>query len=99
GGPIPDVLTLQRRASSKRAPEGKSGIAVLTAMPQARFVRRAEVDAYARRADRIAIRHPLGHVVAVLEIVSPGNKDSRNALRAFVEKAMALLHQGIHLLV
>jgi hypothetical protein len=38
-------------------------------------------------------------VVAVLEIVSPGNKESRHALRAFVEKSVEFLRQGIHLLV
>ncbi len=36
---------------------------------------------------------------SVVEIVSPGNKSSRNALRAFVRKASDLLWQGIHLLV
>jgi hypothetical protein len=38
-------------------------------------------------------------VVAVIEIVSPGNKSSRNGLRAFVEKNLDFLRQGIHLLV
>lgn len=37
--------------------------------------------------------------MAVVEIVSPGNKVSRNALRTFVEKAADILNQGIHLLV
>ena len=31
--------------------------------------------------------------------MSPGNKSSRNALRAFVRKASDLIWQGIHLLV
>jgi hypothetical protein len=38
-------------------------------------------------------------VVCVIEIVSPGNKGSRSALRSFVEKAVDLLRQGVHLLV
>jgi hypothetical protein len=37
--------------------------------------------------------------VAVVEIVSPGNKSSRKALRAFVEKACDLLEEQIHLLI
>ena len=82
GGPIPDVVTLQRRAP-----------------PQARFVTSAESDPYARRANRIAIKHRLGQVVAVIEIVSPGNKGSTHALRSFVEKADELLRNGINLLV
>src|SRR5205807_7426558 len=37
-----------------------------------------------RRGNRIAIRQPLGRVVCVIELVSPGNKSSRSALRSFV---------------
>ena len=53
----------------------------------------------AARADRIAIRHRLGEIVCVIEIVSPGNKSGRAALRAFVEKSIECLRQGIHLLI
>jgi hypothetical protein len=35
----------------------------------------------------------------VLELVSPGNKSGRAALRAFVQKTVDFLRQGIHLLV
>jgi hypothetical protein len=66
---------------------------------RARFVMELEEDTYARRANRIRIQHRHGEVVAVLEIVSPGNKNSRNGLRAFVRKASDLIWQGIHLLV
>jgi hypothetical protein len=58
-----------------------------------------EEDTYARRANRIRIQHRHGQVVAVLEVVSPGNKHSLNALRAFVRKTSDLIWQGIHLLV
>jgi hypothetical protein len=58
-----------------------------------------EAARYARRANRIGIHHPLGHVVALIEIVSPGNKDTRHALKAIVEKSVAFLHSGIHLLI
>jgi len=37
--------------------------------------------------------------VAVIEIISPGNKDSRAALRDFVEKTLDLLRAGIHVLI
>ena len=37
----------------------------------------ATLDPYVRKANRIAIRHRLGRVVAVIEIVSPGNKGSQ----------------------
>ncbi len=47
----------------------------------------------------MAIKHRLGRVVAVIEIVSPENKSSVRAPRAFVEKAYRWLDRGIHLLV
>jgi hypothetical protein len=58
-----------------------------------------EKERYARKANRITIRHELGDVVAVIEIVSPGNKENRHAIRAFVEKAGELIRQGVNLLV
>lgn len=98
-GPIPDVITLQRRAAPGEPPYPAGGVAVAEAPPRARFVTSAEPDLYARKANRIAIKHRLGRVVAVIEIVSPGNKSSRHALRSFVEKAHELLRQGVNLLV
>lgn len=99
GGPIPDVLTLHRgpKNAGKREPSG--GLAVATAPPKACIVDEVEEDTYVRRANRIRIQHRHGQVVAVIEIVSPGNKNNRNALRAFVRKASDLIWQGIHLLV
>ena len=58
-----------------------------------------EPERYAKKADRIVVRHHYGKVIAVIEIVSPGNKGSRHAVRAFVDKATRLLEEGIHLLV
>src|SRR5947209_16986232 len=56
-----------------------------------RHALRADEEALVARGNRVAIRHPLGRVVCVIEIVSPGNKGSRSALRSFVEKAVDLL--------
>ena len=97
-GPIPDVLTLHLPGNSPADATG-GGIAVASQPPQTRFVHRAEIEVYARKADRITIRHRHGEVIAVVEIVSPGNKDTRNALRTFVDKATLLLRQGVHLLI
>jgi hypothetical protein len=99
GGPIPDVLTLQQTARKGEKRDDRGGTAVATAPPKARFVVKYEEDVYARRANRIKIQHRHGRIVAVIEIVSPGNKSSRNALRAFVRKASDLIWNGIHLLV
>lgn len=95
GRPIPDVVTLRTDASKHNS----GGIALATAPPSARVVAKFEKINYAKRADRIAIRHGRGEVVAIIEIVSPGNKDSRNAFRSFVEKAADILNQGVNLLV
>ena len=48
----------------------------------------------------MGIRHRTGdRVVALLEIVSPGNKEKRAAIDQFVEEAVAALSEGYHLLV
>jgi Protein of unknown function (DUF4058) len=96
GRPIPDVVTLQAR-EPKDGPAG--GIAVAAAPPTARVIARLERINYAKRANRVLIRHGLGKVVAIIEIVSPGNKESRHAIRSFVEKAADILSQGVNLLV
>jgi hypothetical protein len=98
-GPIPDVLTLNLSSGRGEPNWTASGLSVATAPPRARLVRRAEETIYVRKADRIAVRHRHGQVVAVIEIVSPGNKASKNELRTFVEKTSKLIMQGIHLLV
>jgi len=38
-------------------------------------------------------------LVAAIEIVSPGNKDRSEMVQAFVEKALLLLQDGVHLMV
>ena len=95
GRPIPDVVALQ----TSRPKGDPGGVAVATAPPTARMVARFQNSVYARRADRVVIRHGRGKVVAIIEVVSPGNKSSQNAYRTFVEKAADILNQGIHLLV
>jgi hypothetical protein len=95
GRPIPDVVTL-----TTREPKGEpGGIAVAKAPPTARIISRLEKVNYAKRADRVVIRHGRGKVVAIVEIVSPGNKDSRHAIRSFVEKAADIVNQGVNLVV
>jgi hypothetical protein len=100
GGPIPDVLTLRLAADNAEPSASRGGgLAVATIPPRTRHVRRNEVDIYARKADRITVRHRHGHVVAVVEIVSPGNKASRNELHAFIDKTTNFIRANVHLLV
>jgi hypothetical protein len=98
-GPIPDVLTLELAPESGVSHRTATGLAVASAPPRAELVQRAEDRIYARKANRIVVRHRYGQVVAVVEIVSPGNKASRNEFRTFVEKTSELIMQGVHLLV
>ncbi len=101
GGLGPDVLTLQRPGNGATPPgDVVGGIALATAPPPVQFRLRSEPDLYAARAKAVTIRHTSNHrVVAVLEIVSPGNKNSRHGLRAFLAKAVQLLQARIHLLI
>jgi len=100
GGPEPDVVTLQQNDFQLEGGDG--GAATMTESPpkpQTTFVMPVEVERYAAKANRIVIRHSLGKVVAVIELVSPGNKDSRHAICSFVEKAVDMLFDGINLLI
>jgi hypothetical protein len=97
----PDVLTLNLPVHGSLSAESASGgIAVADAPPKVRFHARTEVDIYARKAKAVVIRHRSGHkVIAMVEIVSPGNKSSQTELSAFVRKADQALLAGIHLLI
>jgi Protein of unknown function (DUF4058) len=98
-GPIPDVLTLRLSLESDHSYGPLPGVAVAAAPPRTRHVRRLEDKLYARKANRVTVRHRHGQIVAVIEIVSPGNKASKAELRAFVQKTSDLIAQGVHLLV
>jgi hypothetical protein len=104
GGLGQDVLTLPGSpngdpgAASSPSPAGGGGL--LLAPPKVRLTAEAELEFYRRKQSTVAVRHVSGdRVVAMVEVVSPGNKASRNALRSFVEKAAELLNKRIHLLI
>jgi len=96
----PDVLTLQdqRRADDKS--NGAGATLVLQARPQTRFMAQSESEFFRRKRSAIAVHHVSGdRIVAMIEIVSPGNKATRHAFQAFVNKACELLEHRIHLLI
>jgi hypothetical protein len=70
GRPIPDVVTLH----THEATGDPGGIAVAAAPPTARVIAKLEKINYAKRADRVVIRHGRGKVVSIIEIMSPGRK-------------------------
>jgi len=97
-GPLEsDVLAIERRQNSPRW-EGNCGVAT-ERRSSTRIVRRTAKDFYADRASRVVVKHHLGRIIAVIEIVSPGSKGSRVALRDFVEKTVEFLRSGVHALV
>lgn len=104
-----DVLTLQTNAYLTAETNGHArtsppdtdagGIAVATE-PRVKLVDEGEMNDYVLKRNTIVIRHTSGHrVVALIEIVSPGNKAARHAFERFVEKAVEALYRGYHLLV
>jgi hypothetical protein len=104
-GPLgPDVFTLQTNGYSASTMTDltteRGGLAVAAAPPRARVTASAEMDDYVLKRRTVVIRHSSGdRIIALLEIVSPGNKCSRHALRSFVEKAVEALYRGYHLLI
>ena len=96
----PDVLTLQDQPPRADDADGGGTATALQTRPQTRFTAETDVEFYRRKKSSIVVRHVSGdRIVAMVEIVSPGNKSSRHAIRAFVEKACELLEHRIHLLL
>lgn len=96
----PDVLTLQDRRPDDDGSETNGAAAKLQTRPRTRFIAESGKAFYRRKKSAIALRHVSDdRLVAMIEIVSPGNKSSRRAFRAFVDKAWKLLEHRIHLLL
>ncbi len=103
GGLGPDVVTLQDLAADggerySEHPDAEQTTAL--AEPQVAITAQTRMDFYRRKQSSITIRHVSGDsVVAVIEIVSPGNKSKTFAMQKFAEKAAELIGQDIHLLI
>jgi hypothetical protein len=101
----PDVLTLQFRSGGdpdRDEPEalGNGTGGVIVARPNVHLAGETDLEFYRRKQNVVAIRHVSGdRLVAIVEIVSPGNKSSRAVFNRFVDKAVGLLNQDIHLLI
>jgi len=93
-----DVLAVEWREPTRRWQPDDGGLLALDP-PVAPFTFRSEQEHYAERANRIAIKHRSGETLAIIEIVSPGNKDSKASIGEFVEKALKFIRAGVHLLV
>ncbi len=102
GRSIPDVLTLHAGPSSPEPmplPPATGGIAVAEVPPRVRHKQTVEPAALTRRRT-LAIRHVSGHrLVALVEIVSPANKDRARTVAEFASKTVEALDAGIHVLM
>ncbi|MGH7135710.1 MAG: DUF4058 family protein [Pirellulales bacterium] len=99
GRVITDILTLHDDTSSD--PPERGGVAVADAPPQVgRKMIASENATYRALRRTVAVRHISDHqLVALIEIVSPSNKDRAQSVRDFVEKAVGAIRAGCHLTV
>jgi len=101
-----DLLALERHdeetdAVHEYTGSDGGGAAVATARPKAHLVGEVdEASLYALKRRTVTIRHATNdRIVALLEIASPGNKDRPQSVQRFVDKAVAALQSGYHLVV
>ena len=77
-----------------------TGGGLMLAAPRVALTAETDLQFYRRKQKVVAVRHVSGdRLVAIVEIVSPGNKSSRKGIAAFVAKAAEFLDRGIHLLI
>lgn len=107
----PDVLTL-KTSSEDAAADGSGGsdsgdygnglVAVAESPPRVRMSQEAGEDIafYLQRQRTVVVRHATGdRIVGLAEIVSRANRHSLQTLDDFVDKVVAALREGIHVLV
>lgn len=101
----PDVLTLQTaKPVGNNGPSSgggdTSGHGVVLAPPKVRFAAESKNDFLRRKQSFISVKHiSRDETVAIVEVISPGNKSSKNAFKALRDKVYELLEYKIHLLL
>jgi hypothetical protein len=100
---IADVLTLRSKNGPRDVEPNqpiRGATAVATAPPRVQRCDRIEAEPFTRRQNSVVIRHASDdRVIALIEILSAGNKSSNKEFRAFVNKAVRFLERGYHLLL
>lgn len=101
GQVIADVLTLHTGDEDVITPDEAGPTAVAEAPPRvSRKMVASPNAAYRTMRKTLTIRHVSNHrLVALVELLSPANKDRTTSVNDFVEKAHSALHHGCHLLV
>jgi len=104
----PDILTLEHlpdddlpapvRTEATESFQGGAGL--LVAPPKVQIRAETDLEFYRRKQSVVVVRHVSGdRMVAVVEIVSPGNKSGQKAFQLFLDKVGELLDRQIHLLL
>lgn len=103
GQAIADVLTLHTGAPSSEARSrqpARGGTAIADAEPQVRMRQTIEPASYRHLRRTLTVRHVSGHrLVALLEILSPANKDRSEHVDIFIDKILDALEAGVHVLI
>lgn len=98
GGAVPDVLALEARVEALRPTSERD--AASASLPSATLTAIAETPSYPPRPRVIAVRHRSGHrLVAMIEIVSAGNKTDAAEIGSLVEKTVVALSKGVHVVL
>ena len=111
----PDILTLKAsqspgpdepadppdaRSSGRADGNGAAEGGLLVAEPRVRVTAETDLDFYRRKQNVVAVRHASGdRLIAVVEVVSRGNKSGRKAFEDFIRKAAEFLSHQVHLLI
>jgi hypothetical protein len=96
---IADVLTLHVPSDEPAVPAPGGGVSVLDAPPK--VSRRVQLQPpYDKLRKTLTIRRATGHrIVALIEILSPGNKSGPRKVGEFVRKATDAIRHGCHMLL
>ena len=96
-GFIPDVLSFRESPDDFNATSASA--TTLLQAPVAPTVQTG-VPPYYRQNELVTVRQSDGdQLVAVVEVVSPNNKNSRVGIEGFLRKTASLLGRGIHLVI
>ena len=99
GGLGPDVLTLQSGANGNGSHTGsRGGLALASAAPKVRFRVQTEEVILLPRTRAVSVRHVSDNkVVAMIELISPGNKSNDYSIQTFLTKTVGFLREGVHM--
>ena len=96
-----DLLTLQGPPQNgTRLKLGRGVHSMSATRPAVGLLEKEEIAPRKRPRERLSVRHVSNHkVVAVIELMSPGNKAGLRTFNAFVGKAVAVLNADVNLFV